>query len=296
MKTAADKRKEVEGFWNDKPCDSERSHKTYGTRDYFNEIEADRYRFQSHILDIIDGIDWDGKEVLEIGTGVGTDARVIIGKGADYTGINIDQGSVDLTKKALDVFSLAGKVEKCDATSMKYKDETFDVVYSFGALPCIPDLDKAMEEIYRVLKPGGEVVGLLYNRSSINYHIEIMFLRKLFRYLLVIPGALRFLQLLGLPGDKLEGHLKLFKNKKKMSDQEWLSRNTDGPDNPFICVQDAKEANKLFSRFEIVGHRIYFFDFRHWGILGRLLPKFIVNLLGKHWGWHRVIHARKVTN
>ena len=296
MKTPASTRKEVEGFWDNKPCDSDRSSESYGTAAYFKEIEEDRYKYQGHILDIIDEIDWQGRKVLEIGTGVGTDARIIIGKGADYTGINIDQGSVDLTRKALDVFSLAGKVERCDATAMKYEDESFDVVYSFGAMPCIPDLDKAMEEIYRVLKPGGIVLGLLYNKSSINYHVEIMFLRKVFRHILVIPGVIWFLHMLGLPKDKLEGHLKLYKNNKNMSDQEWLSRNTDGPDNPYISAQDEKDASELFAEFKSISQNIYFFDFRHWGFLGRILPRFIVNFLGRHWGWHRVVYAVKPAN
>ena len=293
MKTPDDTRKEVEKFWDNKPCDSDRSSASYGTRAYFTEIEKDRYKFQGHILELIDEVDWEGRKTLEIGTGVGTDARIIIGKGADYTGINIDQGSVELTRKALDEFMLAGKVERCDATAMKYDDESFDIVYSFGAMPCIPDLDKAMDEIYRVLKPGGLVMGLLYNRSSINYHVEIMFLRKRFRHLLVIPGIIPLLSLLGLPRDKLEGHLKLYRESGKMSDAEWLSRNTDGPENPFICVQDAKEANRLFSRFEDISQRIYFFDYRHWGFLGHILPGFLVRFLGKHWGWHRVVCARK---
>jgi len=293
MKTPASTRKEVEGFWDNKPCDSDRSSESYGTAAYFKEIEEDRYKYQGHILDIIDEIDWQGRKVLEIGTGVGTDARIMIGKGADYTGINIDQGSVDLTRKALDVFSLAGKVERCDATSMKYEDESFDIVYSFGAMPCIPDLDKAVEEIYRVLKPGGVVLGLLYNKSSINYHVEIMFLRKAFRHLLVIPGVIPLLSFLGLPRDKLDGHLKLYRSSRKMADEEWLSRNTDGPENPYICVQDEKEADRLFARFDTISQKIYFFDFRHWGFIGHILPKFIVNYLGIHWGWHRVVYARK---
>jgi ubiquinone/menaquinone biosynthesis C-methylase UbiE len=293
MKTSADTRKEVEGFWDNKPCDSDRSDEAYGTTAYFKEIEVDRYKYQGHILDIIDSIDWKGKKVLEIGTGVGTDARIIIGKGADYTGINIDQGSVDLTSKALHTFSLPGKVEKCDATAMKYADGSFDIVYSFGAMPCIPDLDKAIGEINRILKPGGEVLGLLYNKSSINYHVEIMFLRKIFRHILVIPGAIWLLSMLGLPRDKLDGHLKLYKNSKNMSDQEWLSRNTDGPENPYISAQDEKDAKRLFSIIGTISQEVYFFDFRHWGVVGKMLPKFIVNFLGKHWGWHRIVRARK---
>lgn len=294
MNTPTEKRQDVEAFWNAKPCDSDRSDKSYGSKDYFIEIEEDRYKYQHHILDILNKIDWRGKKVLEIGTGVGTDARVIIARGADYTGINIDKGSVELTQAALAAFSLTGKVDKCDATSMPYGDATFDIVYSFGALPCIPDLGKAIGEIYRVLKPGGHVVALLYNRSSINYHVEIMFLRKTFRHVLRIPGAVWGLQLLGLPRDRLEGHLKLYREKRSMSDEEWLSRNTDGPENPFICVQDSNEAKSHFRRFKNVSQEVYFFDFRHWGVLGRLLPRAVVHFLGKRWGWHRIVHAKKV--
>lgn len=294
MKTAAATRKEVAQFWNEKPCDSDRSRLAVGTKEYFLEIELDRYKYQHHILTgVLPKIDWCGKEVLEIGTGVGTDARQLIARGANYTGINIDQGSVELTAKALETFGLSGKLARCDATAMSYADATFDVVYSFGALPCIPDLDKAMAEIYRVLKPGGVFIGLFYNRSSINYQIEIRVLRLGLRPLLVVPGMITLLSWLGLPKDRLIGHRELYRRAPKMSAEEWLSRNTDGPDNPFICIQDRREAEALVKRFELLGNSVYFFDYRHWGILGRLMPRFLIDWLGRCWGWHRIVHARK---
>ena len=46
---------------------------------------------------------WGGKKVLEVGTGVETDARNMIGRGGVYQGINVDQGSVDATSRALEV-------------------------------------------------------------------------------------------------------------------------------------------------------------------------------------------------
>lgn len=294
MKSAAATRKQVEEFWDRKPCDSDRSTSAKGTKKYYLEIEADRYRYQRHILeDVLPKVNWCGRKVLEIGTGVGTDARIIIRQGGDYVGINIDQGSVDATAKSLDLFELRGRVERGDATNLHYADETFDVVYSFGALPCIPDLDQALREIERVLRPGGEVLALLYNRSSINYYIEIMFLRRLMRPLLLVPGMVGLLSIFGLRRDRLEGHRDLLRSGKKMTMQEWLSRNTDGPDNPYICVQSASEAERLFSRFELIANEVYFFDYRHWGVLGRMLPKQIIRFLGKRWGWHRVVHARK---
>lgn len=294
LKTAAERRQEVEAFWDNKPCDSDRSAREKGTKEYFLEIERDRYEYQAHIRDqVIPKIDWRGKKVLEIGTGVGTDARFLISRGAVYTGINIDQGSVDMTRRALDVFGLPGTVEKRDATAMAYADATFDVVYSYGALPCIPDLDRAMAEIFRVLKPGGEFIGLFYNRSSINFQVEIRLLRRMFRPLLVVPGVIPLLHAFGLPRQTLIGHRELYRKAPKMSADEWLYRNTDGPDNPYICIQSAQEAAQLLHRFEVISNEVYFFDHRHWGLPGRLLPRAVIRALGRKWGWHRVVHARK---
>ena len=42
-----------------------------------------------------------------------------------------------------------------DATNLPYKDESFDAVVIANALHIMPEPDKAMAEIYRVLKPGG---------------------------------------------------------------------------------------------------------------------------------------------
>jgi hypothetical protein len=150
-----------------------------------------------------------------------------------------------------------------------------------------------MAEIHRILKPGGEFLGLFYNRSSINYQIEIRLLRRLFRPLLAVPGIITVLSWFGLPNDKLIGHRELYRKVPKMTAEEWLSRNTDGPDNPYICIQNSREASELLRDFEIVSNEVYFFDYRHWGIFGRLMPRFLTDILGKKWGWHRVVYARK---
>jgi hypothetical protein len=60
-----------------------------------------------------------------------------------------------------------------------------------------------------------------------------------------------------------------------MSEEEWLSRNTDGPDNPYSRVYDAAEAAALFAGFDIKRQEVFFLN------------------LGRRWGWHRVVYARK---
>jgi SAM-dependent methyltransferase len=193
----------------------------------------------------------------------------------------------------LRIFSLPGVALERDATSLEFPDHSFDVVYSFGVLQHIPRAGKAVAEIRRVLKPGGEVIAMVYNRSSINYLVEIMFLRRLGLRLLSVPGVVAMLEWMGLPRDKLERHRELNRQRGRMSDAEWLSRNTNGPDYPHCRVYDAAEAAELFAGFRIETNAAYFFDHRHWGVLGRLLPKGLRTALGRRWGWHRIVHARK---
>ena len=283
----------VQKYWNNKPCGSDLSDRDRLSREYFLDIERQRYELHPHILDIFSKIDWRGKRVLEIGSGVGTDARKIIDKGGIYTGINVDRGSTDTTSQALRVFSLPGFALQCDGTSLDFPDNTFDVVYSFGVLHHIPEVGKAVAEIHRVLKPGGELLVMLYNRASINYVVEIMFLRKLGLRILSVPGAISLLQGMGLPREKLERHKELRGQRRRMTDEEWLSRNTDGPDNPFSKVYGATEAADLFREFRIEDNKVDFFDHRHWGALGRILPVSLRRALGRHWGWHRIVYAKK---
>jgi SAM-dependent methyltransferase len=284
----------VRSYWNSQPCDSELSECERMTREFFLDVERQRYQLQPHILELISRIDWRGKQVLEVGAGIGTDARQIILRGATYTGINVDRGSTEATSQALHAFSLRGVALERDATALDFPDGMFDVVYSFGVIQHIPEAQRAVAEIHRVLKPGGEVLAMLYNRSSINYTVEIMFLRKLGLWLLGIPGAVAVLERLGLPRAKLERHRQLHRERGRMSDGEWLSRNTNGPDYPYCRVYDAAEAEQLFAAFHIESNEAHFFDHRHWGVLGRMLPKSLRSALGRRWGWHRIVHARKL--
>jgi ubiquinone/menaquinone biosynthesis C-methylase UbiE len=44
------------------------------------------------------------------------------------------------------------------ATQLNFKDETFNLVYSYSTLLLIPDINRALNEIVRVLKPGGTAI------------------------------------------------------------------------------------------------------------------------------------------
>lgn len=291
MTAQVEKQTAVQHHWDAKPCDSDTSAHAAGGRDYFADIEQKRYALQPHVLEALEWIGWADKRVLEIGSGVGTDARQIIARGAVYTGINVDHGSTEMTRRSLRAFGLNGSARQASATDLPFADAAFDVVYSFGVLHHIPAVLAAIDEIRRVLRPGGELLMMVYNRDSINYRVEIMGLRKLLRGLLVVPGMVPALAALGISAEKLEAHRRLAH--RHMSDEEWLSRNTDGPENPYSTVYGRAEVEALLQGFTVQKNEVRFFDYRHWGIVGGWLPASVVGALGKRWGWHRMVLARK---
>ena len=56
---------------------------------------------------------------------------------------------------------------------MPFADATFEYVYSWGVLHHTPGIDRAIAEIHRVLKPGGGVGVMLYNRESLLYRFLV---------------------------------------------------------------------------------------------------------------------------
>jgi ubiquinone/menaquinone biosynthesis C-methylase UbiE len=96
---------------------------------------------------------------LEIGCGAGVGAEVIAEQfGAEkVVAVDIDPEQIELAKKDL-MPELNKKIEfkVGDAMALDEPDETFDAVFSFGVLHHMEDWRKAVREIARVLKRGGE--------------------------------------------------------------------------------------------------------------------------------------------
>jgi SAM-dependent methyltransferase len=155
-----------------------------------------------------------------------------------------------------------------------------------------PRPEAIVAEMHRVLRPGGTFTVMLYNRTSINYYVEIMFLRRLFRYLLYpkfMPGLLA--RVTGIDQWKLEGHRARLST--KMTKEEWISINTDGPFCPLAKVYDKKEASDLFHAFADVRQEVWEFNTDHWLFIGRMMPISVAQAIGRQWGWNRVIYGRR---
>src|SRR5579872_249871 len=104
---------------------------------------------------VLDRIVWRGDEhVLDIGAGPGTYFDGLLPR--------IPQGqliagdlSLGMARKAAQRQGVTGHVLNGDAQKLPFRSGTFDVVLANHMLYHIPDLDEALSEIHRVLKPDG---------------------------------------------------------------------------------------------------------------------------------------------
>jgi ubiquinone/menaquinone biosynthesis C-methylase UbiE len=283
----------VKTFWDSSPCQSKLS-QAKDRRRYFEEISRKRYQGREwHVPIVARFAAFRGKDVLEIGCGIGTDGLEFVRNGARYTGVDLTPKSIELASERFGLFGVPGTFEVANAEEyLPFADDCFDHVYSFGVIHHSPAPEKIIREIYRVLRPGGTLTVMLYNRSSINYYIEIMLLRRIFRWCLLpafMPGLLAAVT--GFDRWKLEGHRKLLE--KKITKEQWISMNTDGPFCPLARVYNRREAAVLFKDFEKVRQEIWEFNVDHWSFIGKAIPHQIAKWIGRRYGWHRLIYAQK---
>ena len=112
--------------------------------------------------------DFGGKKVLEVGLGYGTLGQLIAARNADYYGADIAEGPVLNMRRRLSWLGLPeDHAMQASVLELPFEDATFDYVYSIGCLHHTGDLARSVQELHRVLVPGGRAVVMLYNRHSL---------------------------------------------------------------------------------------------------------------------------------
>ncbi|HYX27559.1 MAG TPA: class I SAM-dependent methyltransferase [Pyrinomonadaceae bacterium] len=285
----------VRDFWQQHPCGTKFGDAAIGSRDFFDRVEAHRYEKEWHIPSAANFAAAHGLKVLEIGCGLGTDGAQFARAGADYTGIDLTEAAIELARRRFALEGLPGEFKISDAERLDFADESFDVVYSHGVLHHTPDIESAVREIHRVLKPGGRAIVMLYHRGSYNYRIGIRVLRRAGAGLLKSERGIKLVhRLTGEPVDSLREHAAvLFNTNESLSAAELLNESTDGAGNPLARVYSRREALAFFKDFREVKLRTYFLNKRFIPLIGNLLPRFIESTLASRWGWHLWIYATK---
>lgn len=115
-----------------------------------------------------------GHRVLEIGCGMGFHAEMLARAGADLSAIDLSSTSVAATKARLEQKRLSAEVRQMDAEALQFPSAHFDMVWSWGVIHHSSRTGRAVREIERVLKPGGEARIMVYNLEGTPAYLALI--------------------------------------------------------------------------------------------------------------------------
>ncbi len=160
----------VRAYWDARPCNLRHSCEPVGTRAYFDQVEARKYRVEPHIPSFADFARWKGKRVLEIGCGIGTDTINFARAGAKLTAVDLSPKSLEIARARAEVFGLSDQIRfycaDAEELSAVVPIEQYDLVYTFGVIHHSPHPDRIVAQLRRYLAPGGRLKLMIYHRYS----------------------------------------------------------------------------------------------------------------------------------
>lgn len=160
---------QVRDYWNEFSCDTQVAAAEKFSKDYFEQIERFRYRDQPFIHSFAQFTRYHGRRVLEVGFGAGTDFIQWLRAGTRATGVDLTPEALANLSHRIEVYGLPApeQIMVADAEKLPFPNDSFDLGYSFGVLHHSPDTEKAIAELVRVTRPGGEIKIMVYNRHSV---------------------------------------------------------------------------------------------------------------------------------
>lgn len=227
-----------------------------GTVSYYNNVRKQRFEFYyPYLKDSAEFQYHKDEKILEVGVGMGTDIIEYARYGAKVYGIDLGADQIEITKDMFNKLNLTYEdLQVASAEKLPYEENYFDFVYSFGVIHHTPNINAAVSEIHRVLKPGGRAVVMIYARGWKHY------IKRCF-----IHGILK---------------MKIFKygfDWQKVYNE--VSEVNGG--SPLTQVLTRKQARKLFNEFNIESIQKKrlgeFFEYKPYNTIKA--PNFVLNLL-----------------
>lgn len=264
---------DIKNFWESNPVAAAAIDAEIGSEEYFLKFdqlrEADNcepYEFSNKIHGYEKS---KGLKVLDVGCGNGYVLSKYAQHGAQVYGVDLTEKAIYLSKKRFENSNLQGYFSETDGMTLEFKDNYFDIVCSMGVLHHVHDPKPMLNEMIRVLKPGGEMILMLYNRYSFKYQV----LFRLYRHIFPI-----------------------YKGKSL----EQITNMNDGEECPLAKVYSKSQVDKLLYRMENVTYKTNQLSWEQLFIvpsIGRRLSKYLPDssesVFARHWGWNLYVNARK---
>ncbi len=161
-----DPKNEVHDFWDKASCGEDLYLNSLDKAGYMAQMQK-RYELEPYIENFAEFEKSTGKDVLEIGVGLGADHQRFAQAGARLTGIDLTKRAVEHTRHRLDLFELKSNLLVADAEELSFAEKSFDLVYSWGVLHHSPNTERAIGEVWRVLRPNGSARIMIYNKHCL---------------------------------------------------------------------------------------------------------------------------------
>ncbi|MEO8260567.1 MAG: ubiquinone/menaquinone biosynthesis methyltransferase [Acidobacteriota bacterium] len=128
-----------------------------------------------------------GARALDLATGTGDIAFALAAAGAEVIGLDVTLRMIELAR-AKAAGSQTTRFLVGDMLELPFPARSFDVVTVGYGLRNVPDLDTAIAEMFRVVRPGGRVLSLDFNRPA-NRAVRLAYLA----YLTLVGSSLGWL-------------------------------------------------------------------------------------------------------
>ncbi|PSL50743.1 ubiquinone/menaquinone biosynthesis C-methylase UbiE [Salsuginibacillus halophilus] len=133
-----------------------------GKVEFFDDMAQTPWLSEVHRLVAKAGGSWEDKDVLDVGCGTG---RLLIGNGTEAKSITGVDLSEKMVAKAGALCTECGMEEKAsfyagDAYELPFEDDSFDIAVSTLVVFLLPEPLKAIDEMKRVVRPGGRLAML----------------------------------------------------------------------------------------------------------------------------------------
>jgi SAM-dependent methyltransferase len=237
---------QVRRFWNANPLFAGELPQVPGEKAFFEEHARIQLREHSGKIDPIHLCDIKpGREVLDVGCGIGFWVHQFCERGARVSACDLSDTAVALTRKRLGLFGLRADVRQGNAEELPYPDASFDHVNCQGVIHHTPHTEACIPEFRRVLRPGGTLC------FSVYYKTLVLRWRPLYR---AVSWATR--SWLGMRGRGRERIM-------TAPDPEELVRRYDGAENPIGKAYTRSELRAMLKGyFEILEEKRFGFPRR----------------------------------
>ena len=157
----------IQRYWNERIHDLEMTDAPVGSREFFDDLDDYRFDKLHYLPRLVDFNGFRGRELLEVGCGIGTDLLRFARGGARVTGVDLSQTAIDLARRNFELHGVtAVDLRVANGEALPFADASYDVVYGHGVIQYTANPERLIAECHRVLRPGGQGIFMVYNRVS----------------------------------------------------------------------------------------------------------------------------------